>query len=145
MNNNNYIILSYKFHLDHVANSVPHSIQINPLAPSECQASVSGFNPNSAVCGRATNNPCDADAGSALACTRGNGKYLLKGIYSGESGCGSNQVVTFTKMDVQFIKGGKNGSPIQPARNGYTPQPNTPQVYSVPSTQAPRYLPPQGK
>lgn len=141
------------------------------MSPNECQASVNGFNPNSAVCGRTQGNSCDADVGSALACTKGNGKYLLKGIYSAETACGSNQVVTFTKMDVQFIKGNKAGAPQGPARyqpqqpqqpinyqpqqpqqqNRYQPQQpgrvfnqqaNTPQAYSVPSTRAPSYLPP---
>lgn len=78
---------------------------INPLNSNECQASLSSHNPNSAVCGRAQGNPCDVDVGSALACTQGNGRYLLKGIYSGHSGCGPNQVMSFTKMDVNFIRG----------------------------------------
>lgn len=74
------------------------------MTSGECQASLGSFNPNSAVCGRAQGNPCDVDNGSALACTRGNGRYLLKGIYSTESGCGPSQVMKFTKMDVNFIK-----------------------------------------
>lgn len=88
-----------------MAGALPHSLAINPLSSNECQASLSSYNPNSAVCGRAQGNPCDVDVGSALACTRGNGRYLLKGIYSGQSGCGPNQVMSFTKMDVNFIRG----------------------------------------
>lgn len=114
------------------------------MTQGECQASFGSYNPNSAVCGRARGNPCDVDAGSALACTRGQGKYLLKGIYSAESGCGENQVMSFTKMDMQFIKGktvsgsAEKSLPIQPnqqpqapsrsAAVRYTPQPEyTPQ------------------
>lgn len=101
-------LLLMNFHpfTDHIAGALPHSLAINPLTSGECQASLPSFNGNSAVCGRAQGNPCDVDNGSALACTRGNGRYLLKGIYSGESGCGPNQVMSFTKMDVDFIKGG---------------------------------------
>lgn len=142
---------------------MPHSVQVNPLSAPECQASV-----GSSVCGRTVENACDADFGSALACTRGDGKYLLKGIYAKEAACGSNQVVSFAKMDVGFLKGrgpspqsslpGLPSPPVQPARSNYQPNPNpfqqsyTPQantpapyVYPVPSTNAPQYLPPQGK
>lgn len=118
--------------IDHVAGSLPHSLAINPLSPSECQQSFGAYNPNSAVCGRAQGNPCDVDNGSALVCTRGNGRYLLKGIYSGETGCGPNQIMTFTKMDVDFIRGGKGSAqkslPINPinSRNTLNSVPQTP-------------------
>lgn len=133
MNTNEIVIVLS----DHVANSIPHAIPVDTLSAQECQAS--GVNTYSAVCGRTVGDACDADAGSALACTRGNGKYLLKGIYSAETGCGSNQVVTFTKMDANFINSNKNGGSVR------TPSPNTPQLYRVPSTQAPSYLPPNRK
>lgn len=108
--------------IDHIAGALPHSLAINPLNAGECQASLGSYNPNSAVCGRAQGNPCDVDNGSALACTRGNGRYLLKGIYSGESGCGPNQVMKFTKMDVDFIKGSSEKSlPISPNNRGSFP------------------------
>lgn len=129
---------------DHIAGSLPHSLAINPLAASECQSSLGSFNPNTAVCGRAQGNPCDVDNGSALACTRGNGRYLLKGIYSGETGCGSNGVMSFTKMDVDFIKGGSGlkSLPINPSsRSGsYTApvQQESPQARGLK-----KYLPPQ--
>lgn len=145
----------------HVAGSLPHSLAINPLSPGECQSSLGTFNPNSAVCGRAQGNPCDVDNGSALACTRGNGRYLLKGIYSGESGCGPSQVMKFTKMDVNFIKNGGDAIkslPINPnSRGSFTAAPSatsaapqfarTSYSYSSPSPQTSRglkkYLPPQ--
>lgn len=146
---------------DHVANQVTKSVEIEALPPNECSSVIGNFNAATAVCGRANNNICDADAGSALACTRGDGKYLLKGIYSSESGCGPNQYATFTKMDVQFLKGGQPSvRQNQPARNTYPNQPSqtvpsarvtgsyaqastpAPYAYPVPSTQAPEYLPP---
>lgn len=159
------------FFIDHVANSLPHSLAINPLSPSECQTSFNSYNPNSAVCGRAQGNPCDVDAGSALACTRGNGRYLLKGIYSGETGCGANQLMSFTKMDVDFIKGSNGGSdekslPINQNINSNLPSfgarlqvPQQPQQfqqqqqqpqrtsysYPEPTQQAQGYLPPNFK
>ncbi|XP_055321377.1 inactive serine protease scarface [Sitodiplosis mosellana] len=113
----------------HIAGSLPHSLAINPLSADECESSLGSFNPNSAVCGRAQGNPCDVDNGSALACTRGNGRYLLKGILSTESGCGPNQVMKFTKMDVDFIKGGsaQKSLPLNSNRSGAltSPSPST--------------------
>lgn len=134
------------FFVDHISGSLPHSVAINPLSANECQSSFGSFNPNTAVCGRAQGNPCEVDNGSALACTRGNGRYLLKGIYSGESGCGPNQVMSFTKMDVDFIKGGSSQKslPIEPSSRGSF---NAPQQRNKAAlTAAPRglnkYLPP---
>lgn len=132
---------------------------INPLSSSECQATLNSYNPNLAVCGRAQGNPCDVDVGSALACTRGNGRYLLKGIYSGQSGCGPNQVMSFTKMDVNFIRGHAEKSlPIEPfneipafgQRLQLEPNQPTSTTYSyqtpAPSaTSARGYLPPNSK
>jgi len=123
----------------HIAGSLPHSLAINPLDAGECQSSLGSFNPNSAVCGRAQGNPCDVDNGSALACTRGNGRYLLKGIFSTESGCGPNQVMKFTKMDVDFIKSGsaQKSLPITSNRSGALTSP------SSSSRGLKKYLPPQ--
>lgn len=125
---------------DHIAGSLPHSLAINPLDAGECQSSLGSFNPSTAVCARAQGNPCDVDNGSALACTRGNGRYLLKGIFSTESGCGPNQVMKFTKMDVDFIKSGSSQKslPIQSSRSGaYTaPLLPSPAAYTAPAAQA---------
>lgn len=115
-----FICLIVRFYLitDHIAGSLPHSLAVNPLAAGECQSSLGSFNPNTAICCRAQGNACDVDNGSALACTRGNGRYLLKGIYSGESGCGPSGLMSFTKMDVDFIKSRGSASkslPIGPS------------------------------
>lgn len=136
--------------IDHVAGATPHSIQINPLSPGECQASLPGHNPNSATCGRAQDNICDADVGSALACHNGNGQYLLKGIYSGETGCGSNQVAKFAKMDANWVQSVKIGCTAyrstgvlcSPQTQYHTAGSSPHQTYSVPTTSAPIYLPP---
>lgn len=130
----------------HIAGSLPHSLAINPLNAGECQSSLGAFNPNSAVCGRAQGNPCDVDNGSALACTRGNGRYLLKGIFSTESGCGPNQVMKFTKMDVDFIKSGSSqkSQPINSSgpRSGAFTSPES-GSQSPQSRGLKKYLPPQ--
>lgn len=133
--------------IDHVAGSLPHSLAINPMTSGECQSSLNSFNPNSAVCGRAQGNPCDVDNGSALACTRGNGRYLLKGIYSTESGCGPNQVMKFTKMDVDFIKGRGSGLKSLPINSNSRGASQPSSRYSSPALASNRglkkYLPPQ--
>ncbi|XP_031633486.1 inactive serine protease scarface [Contarinia nasturtii] len=131
----------------HVAGSLPHSVAINPLSADECQSSLGTFNANTAVCGRAQGNPCEVDNGSALACTRGNGRYLLKGIYSGETGCGPNQVMSFTKMDVDFIKGGsaQKSLPIQPNTRGSfnaLQQEQTKAAFTASARGLKKYLPP---
>lgn len=146
-----------------------HQIPIAPLGQGDCSAALPGFNPNTAVCGRPQVDACQTDVGSALACHNGNNQYLLKGIYSTENECGSpSQIVTFGKVDVDWIKETMQ-SPTsnqprqvpqpqqpQPARPLYgdqqlnqpqrqSPQPSQLQqvTYSIPSTQAPTYLPPR--
>ncbi|XP_037043970.1 inactive serine protease scarface-like isoform X1 [Bradysia coprophila] len=138
----------------HAAGALMHSIPINPLAQSECQASVDGHNPSTACCGRPQADACQLDPGSALACDSGNGKYTLKGIYSAETECASpSTVVTFAKMDVPWIKNTMSSPSAQPqqqrqtvAQPNYRPtyqsqQPSTSQLAY--STQAPSYLPPR--
>lgn len=144
-----------------------HQIPISPISQQECSQSLPGFNPGASVCGRPQVDACQADVGSALACQNGNGNYLLKGVYSAENLCDSpNQVVTFAKMDVKWIKDtmhtpngsqqrqtpiGAQSNPIQPvyAATQQLPQqqqqPSTQQVTysSLHSTQAPSYLPPR--
>lgn len=105
---------------DHVAGALPHSMAVSPVSQQECQATFNN-NPNTAVCGRAQGNACDVDNGSALVCTRGNGKFVLKGIYSTETGCGPNQLMKFTKMDLPFLNGGQGSAekslPNQPSHS----------------------------
>lgn len=128
-----------------------HITPISPLAQSECEAALGpkGFNAAGAICGRPSIDACEVDVGSALACQMGNGKYLLKGIFSKENGCNSpNPIITFAKMDAKWIKNPTQSPRSQPpqtsqTRPTYVAQSNTPQVtYSLPSTRAPAYLPP---
>lgn len=108
---------------------------ITPLSAGECQASLAsnGFNPSTAICGKPQYDACDVDVGSALVCTHGNGKYLMKGVYSTENGCGASpsQLITFTRMDVTFLRSrGQSIGPLPSAR------------FSK-ETQSNQYLPPQ--
>lgn len=138
-----YFLFVSSFQPDHIAGSLPHSLAINPLAADECQAQLGSFNPSTAVCGRAQGNPCDVDVGSALACTRGNGRYLLKGIYSGETGCGTEQVMSFTKMDVDFIKSGSAEKSLPINQNVAFNFPQTEASFTSPTRGLKKYLPPQ--
>lgn len=83
-----------------------HQIPIAPLDQNDCAAALGGnFNGQTAVCGRPQVDACQIDSGSALACTHGDGQYRLKGLYSTENQCNSpQQIVTFAKMDVQWIR-----------------------------------------
>lgn len=151
-------IFFFLIRTDHAAGALMHSIPINPLAQSECQASVDGHNPSTACCGRPQADACQLDPGSALACDSGNGKYTLKGIYSAETECASpSTVVTFAKMDVPWIKNTmsspsaqrpqpqRQSAPQTVPQSNYRPtyqsQPSTAQLAY--STQAPSYLPPR--
>lgn len=88
---------------------------ITPLSGEQCQTQLSqrGYDPSIAVCGKPQLDACDVDVGSALVCTRGDGKYLMKGLYSTETGCGASpsQLITFTKMDVPWIRSRGTGPP----------------------------------
>lgn len=69
-----------------------------------------GFNPQSSICGHTKIDSCLVDTGSALACQRSTGDYVLKGIYSTETGCNSDsQILTFTKID-QWVRNAINGN-----------------------------------
>lgn len=158
--------------LDHAADALMHQIPIAPLGQGECSAALPGFNPNTAVCGRPQVDACQTDVGSALACHNGNNQYLLKGIYSTENQCNSpSQIVTFGKVDVDWIKETiqspttnqprqvpqpqqqqqpLNARPThgdqllnQPIRQSPSPSQLQQVNYSIPSTQAPAYLPPR--
>jgi hypothetical protein len=83
-------------------------VSISPLTQSECQAQLTnsrlGYS-DSTICGVPELDSCQVDVGSALACPDRNGRYFLKGVYSSETGCSSqNQIVAFTKPDLQWIK-----------------------------------------
>lgn len=151
------------FRIVHAQDAIMHQIPIAPIGQSECSQALPDFNPSLSVCGRPQQDACQADVGSALACQNGNGNYLLKGIYSTETQCNSpNQIVTFAKMDVKWIKDNMHGpapggAPRQQPTGAQQPngrpyvtqklpeqQPSTSQVtYSLHSTQAPSYLPPR--
>lgn len=93
-------------------------MQISQLNDGECHASLAanGFNPSTALCGKPQYDACDVDVGSALVCTRGDGRYLMKGLYSTETGCGASpsQLITFAKMDVPWLRsrGQTGGAPV---------------------------------
>lgn len=120
-----------------------HQTPVSILSPSECQSNVNGYNSESSLCGKTQDDACQCDIGSALACSNGNGKYTLRGVYATENQCGagSNQIVTFTKMDVQWIRAAMQS----PGRSDYVSESNSPVGYktSLPSKQAPAYLPPR--
>lgn len=64
------------------------------------------FNPDVSICGRTTTDACEFDFGSALACqTKPNSQeFVLKGIYSHNTGCLSRKpVLVFAKNDPEWI------------------------------------------
>jgi len=71
---------------------------------SKLQASRVGY-ADSLICGVTQQDACQVDVGSALACADRSGRYTLKGVYATETECSSpNQVVAFTKADLQWIR-----------------------------------------
>lgn len=118
-----------------------HQIPIAPLDQGECSIALSGYDANVAVCGRPQVDACQIDAGSALACTTGDGQYHLKGIYSTENQCNSPaQIVTFAKMDVKWIKD-TTAAPSSSVPQ-HVPQPNYGQQVQ-PQQQPPQQQPQQ--
>ncbi|XP_060808890.1 uncharacterized protein LOC106131018 [Amyelois transitella] len=100
----------------HLAGSIMHSINVSLINPGECQAKLSQdyphlleqYSQDSCVCGQPTNptnNICRVDIGSALACTTGNGHFVLRGVYSWDSGCQlGNQLAAFYKFDLEWYE-----------------------------------------
>ncbi|KAL0809431.1 hypothetical protein ABMA28_011611 [Loxostege sticticalis] len=100
----------------HLSGSIMHSVNISLLNPGECQAKLSSDYPHlleqyeqeSCACGQPlnpNNNVCKVDIGSALACTTDNTHYVLRGLYSWDSGCQTgNQLAAFYKFDLEWYE-----------------------------------------
>ncbi|XP_075988919.1 uncharacterized protein LOC142984921 [Anticarsia gemmatalis] len=100
----------------HLLGSVMHGLNVSLINPGSCQSKLKSDYPHlldnyeqdSCVCGQPTNpanNICKVDTGSALACTTGDGHYVLRGVYSWESGCQvGNQLAAFYKFDLEWYE-----------------------------------------
>ncbi|CAH1642198.1 unnamed protein product [Spodoptera littoralis] len=100
----------------HLLGSIMHSMNVSLLNPGECESKITQDYPHllehydqeSCVCGQPTNpanNICKVDIGSALACTTGDNHYVLRGIYSWDSGCQTgNQLASFYKFDLEWYE-----------------------------------------
>ncbi|XP_063700942.1 inactive serine protease scarface-like [Culicoides brevitarsis] len=126
----------------HARGAIMHYTDVYMMPQETCSDYLQtyDFNAQSSVCGHTRVDACQVDAGSALACQRPSGDYVLKGIYSSETECNTDsQLVTFTKVDPQWVKAAMNGRSsvphqqaqaserrdvrVQPA-NGYLPPRN---------------------
>ncbi|XP_045529391.1 uncharacterized protein LOC123717446 isoform X3 [Pieris brassicae] len=100
----------------HLEGAIMHSLNVSLINPGECKAKLSSdyphlleqYNEDSCVCGQPTNplnNICKVDIGSALACTTGDGRYVMQGVYSWDSGCQvGNQIASFYKFDLEWYE-----------------------------------------
>uniref|UniRef100_A0A2H1VC53 SFRICE_015187 n=1 Tax=Spodoptera frugiperda TaxID=7108 RepID=A0A2H1VC53_SPOFR len=100
----------------HLLGSIMHSMNVSLLNPGECESKITQdyphllehYSQDSCVCGQPTNpanNICKVDIGSALACTTGDNHYVLRGIYSWDSGCQTgNQLASFYKFDLEWYE-----------------------------------------
>ncbi|XP_047513640.1 uncharacterized protein LOC125055288 isoform X3 [Pieris napi] len=100
----------------HLEGAIMHSLNVSLINPGECKAKLSSdyphlleqYNEDSCVCGQPTNplnNICKVDIGSALACTSGDGRYVMQGVYSWDSGCQvGNQIASFYKFDLEWYE-----------------------------------------
>lgn len=99
-----------------------------------------GFNSQSSLCGHTRIDACQIDPGSALACQRPSGDFVLRGVYSTETACNTeSQLVTFTKVDTQWIKSTMNGGGRSVRQ--FQAQANEPREYRVRPPSG--YLPPR--
>lgn len=81
---------------------------VSVLPEADCQSKLEASrlgNIKSLYCGVTQQDACEVDSGSALACADRSGRYVLKGVYSAETGCREpNQVVAYTRTDLQWIR-----------------------------------------
>ncbi|XP_028034984.1 uncharacterized protein LOC114246586 isoform X3 [Bombyx mandarina] len=100
----------------HLSGSIMHSLNVSLINPGECEAKLSQdyphlleqYDQDSCACGQPTNplnNICKVDIGSALACTTGDSHFVLRGVYSWDSGCQvGNQIAGFYKFDIEWYE-----------------------------------------
>ncbi|XP_045538526.1 uncharacterized protein LOC123722084 [Papilio machaon] len=100
----------------HLAGSIMHSVNVSLIQPDQCESRLQqdyphlldNYDRDSCACGQPTNplnNICKVDIGSALACTNGDGHYVMHGIYSWDSGCQTgNQLAAFYKFDIEWYE-----------------------------------------
>lgn len=97
----------------HAQDAIMHHSPVSILSPDQCASQPDGYRygPSSTLCGKTAVDACELDYGSALACTNSRGQYVMKGMFVGEDQCGSpNQIASFIKPDVAWIKGGQPSS-----------------------------------
>ncbi|XP_041971163.1 uncharacterized protein LOC121727397 [Aricia agestis] len=101
----------------HRRGAIMHDLNVTLIRPEECKARINKyypefekyFNKESSVCAEPANplsNICSVDIGSALACPNKDGHYVLRGIYSWDSGCEQlgNQIGAFYKFDLEWYQ-----------------------------------------
>ncbi|CAH0601978.1 unnamed protein product [Chrysodeixis includens] len=100
----------------HLEGSIIHGMNVSLLNPGQCENKISQDYPHlrdqydqeSCACGQPTNpanNICKVDIGSAVACTTDDIHYVLRGIYSWDSGCQvGNQLIGFYKFDLEWYE-----------------------------------------
>ncbi|XP_026734390.1 uncharacterized protein LOC113498549 isoform X3 [Trichoplusia ni] len=100
----------------HLEGSIIHGLNVSLLNPGQCENKISQDYPHlrdlydqeSCACGQPTNptnNICKVDIGSAIACTTDDSHYVLRGIYSWDSGCQvGNQLAGFYKFDLEWYE-----------------------------------------
>ncbi|CAK1592827.1 unnamed protein product [Parnassius mnemosyne] len=100
----------------HLSGSLMHSINVSLIEPTQCEAKIQqnyphlldNYDQESCICGEPSNplnNICRVDIGSALACTTGDGYFVLQGVYSWDSGCQTgNQLAAFYKFDIEWYE-----------------------------------------
>jgi hypothetical protein len=88
----------------HAQDAIMQYSDVYMMAQDQCGLYLPSFNPSCSYCGQTQIDACQVDTGSALACPSG-GKYVIKGIYSTETGCGGqSQLVQFTQIDTNWVK-----------------------------------------
>lgn len=99
----------------HKKDAIENFANVTVLPSDNCTAIVGkrNFNPDVSLCAQSTENACNLDFGSALACQvkKGSQEFVLKGIYTHNTGCfaatkyGSKQpTLVFSKPDVEWLK-----------------------------------------
>lgn len=97
----------------HQKDAIEHYTNVTFILTEDCtqKLGIENFNPDISACAVADSNACNFDFGSALACQRENGSqnFVLKGIYTHNSGCfepsstDQKPILVFVKPDIEWL------------------------------------------
>lgn len=98
-----------QFIVVHKLGAIEHYAEVEILSEKDCNLAVGirSYNADVHICARTSTDACEFDFGSALACRKSptSNEYVLKGIYSHNTGCLNRKpALVFSKNDEEWLK-----------------------------------------